>query len=183
MPTDKIICWNCNTIVDADQPECPQCKAGIHAAGRGITDEKFEQNQRALQQKLGIDDSQLKAPEPVDDMAAQVEAIRLRLVLDCPHCGAPVTDADAVFCPKCGERIIDEDMEAVVRRVLATVEASVPYLVQQELDRRPSPTVDWDQLPDTEKWKTAWGVWWRTLVATIGIYIVLALVIAAVAAS
>lgn len=182
MSKDKIICWNCNTVVDADQPECPQCKAGIHATG-GITDDAFEKSQRALQQKLGIDDSQLKAPEPVDDAAAQVEAIRLRLALECPHCGATVTDTEAVFCAKCGDRIIDEEAEAVVRRVLATVEATVPYLVQQELDRQPPSTVDWDQLPDTEKWKTAWGVWWRTLVATIGVYIVLAVILAAVAAS
>lgn len=181
MPNDKIICWNCNTIVDADQAECPQCKAGIHAAGRGITDEAFEENQRALQQKLGIEDSQLIASDPLDDVAAQVEAINLRFALDCPHCGTPVTDADAVFCLKCGERILDEDMETTVRRVLATVEATVPLLVKQELDRQGPPTVDWNQLPDTEKWKTAWGVWWRTLIASIGVYVVIAIIFAAIA--
>lgn len=151
-----------------------------------MDEERFREEQAALRQQLGIPPD---APEPRDAVPGRFDgspvelAYQVRINLNCPHCGENVTDPQATFCARCGERVIGEGLEDVVRQLIAAVEDAVPQFVAQELSRQPAATVDWNQLPDTEKWKTAWGVWWRTLVVWVGIYVVLALIVAAYASS
>ena len=39
--------------------------------------------------------------------------------------------------------------------------------------------IKWSDLDQQEQWKAAWGVWWRTLVASVALYVVILLVIGA----
>lgn len=56
---------------------------------------------------------------------------------------------------------MDSNVPAIVRREVASLERKIIRVEQRLLEQGTRP-FSWQQVPDQEKWQTAWGVWWRT---------------------
>jgi hypothetical protein len=146
-------------------------------------------------------------PEPVveetpvtDDASPERQNAEVALpVAVCSTCGATYDEA-VPFCSRCGTETEPPDAPAIMealRREIVTLRGEVAasheeYValkseshqaissLKARLDRR-SDAITWRAILPQEKWTMAWGVWWRTLVAGLAVYVLLIFLVLAVA--
>lgn len=98
-----------------------------------MTQVEFDEEQQRLRRLVGLPSPVRSAAEdqtagtdpiivpkpklPVRQQAGQLDVDRKLIALPCANCGASISDAEAVYCPRCGERVVDEESEAVAKRM------------------------------------------------------------------
>jgi hypothetical protein len=48
---------------------------------------------------------------------------------------------------------------------------------RRDTDDSGLPDVYWEDFPESQRWRVAWGVWWRMLIASLVLYAVIIIVI------
>ena len=200
-----IYCWSCGTgnVIDDGPPyRCARCDGSLkrripwHAA----LDIEAKVRSRDRLPPLGHDDISALAQFLEVDQAAILDHLRLppaqsdgnRLAPDgqdaspapilaprsvCSGCGAVYTDTVA-FCSTCGSPTQPPDDDTRLRALESQL-ATVQYELHALQVKTPEQEFRWQQVRAAEKWAVTWGVWGRTILVNIMLFVGFIIILAA----